>query len=264
MSRYSVVNLILHLVAVKVSGSIVHEQTGIITPNKSLRSPMETFARLVKQNISRFKIHLVGIAVEILNDYRPRLGIVRAIHVKNAANNMRTRSVNMHQQIAIVPIRPNTIRNAPHQVNTTPPFEHGFHLLQNIMVLPTIGNHNRSRVILPSNNINKMFFSSPRFQNLSFGGDALSRFAILGATLRLFDACHFQIFMQSFLKTSSEVFGCTGQSPSVFGVVGGDHGGGYESHPSVVAIVAVFYSTDLFKSFIQYPVPSGCVGNHFL
>mmetsp|Transcript_10123 Transcript_10123/g.18502 ORF Transcript_10123/g.18502 Transcript_10123/m.18502 type:complete len:248 (-) Transcript_10123:127-870(-) len=208
--RYSVVNLVLYFVAFKVNGSVVHEQTGIITSNKSLRSPMETFARLVKQDISRFKIHLVGIAVEILDDYRPRLSIVRAIHVKNTADNMRTRSVNVHQQIAIVPIRPNTIRNAPQQVNTTPPFEHGFHLLQNIFVLPVIVNHYRSSVILPSNNINKMFFPSPRFQNLSFDGDALSRLVILRATLLLFDTCHFQIFMQSFLKSSSEVFGCTG------------------------------------------------------
>mmetsp|Transcript_15558 Transcript_15558/g.32870 ORF Transcript_15558/g.32870 Transcript_15558/m.32870 type:complete len:219 (-) Transcript_15558:768-1424(-) len=97
MSWYRIVNFIGHAHSIEVDWTIMHEKTGIISSNERLRPPMETFARFIKQNIARFQIHLIGIALKILNDNGPRLGIVGSINVKNATDDVRARFIHVHQ-----------------------------------------------------------------------------------------------------------------------------------------------------------------------
>lgn len=71
--------------------------------------------------------------------------------------------------------------------------------------------------------------------------------------------------MQALLKALGDVFGGAGESPSVFGVVGGEEGGGHEGHPAVVAGVAVFDSCHLLGWFVYCIVKycmSSCSGKN--
>ncbi len=66
--------------------------------------------------------------------------------------------------------------------------------------------------------------------------------------------------MEALLEALGDVFGGAGETPSVFGVVGGEEGGGYEGHPAVVTGVAVFDSRHLLIGCIALC----CIGLYFL
>mmetsp|Transcript_24652 Transcript_24652/g.49130 ORF Transcript_24652/g.49130 Transcript_24652/m.49130 type:complete len:238 (-) Transcript_24652:43-756(-) len=164
----------------------------------------------------------------------------------------------MHQQIRIIPIRSNPIRNTPLQIHPTPPFKHRLHLHQNLIILSMILNHDRARILIPANDIDVMLLPrSPPLRNFLFRGNRPIGVFFLDV--------HFdESFVQALLEAFGDVFGGTGESPPVFGVVGGEKGRGHEGHPAVVPGVAVLDSRHLLESTTHNSIPARSIRDNFL
>jgi len=77
-----VVYFVLHFVCGVPEWTVVHEKTGIITTDESLRPSMKTFGTLIEQNISCLHVDLVGVSLKIFDDDWPRLRVLRVVNVE--------------------------------------------------------------------------------------------------------------------------------------------------------------------------------------
>mmetsp|Transcript_23033 Transcript_23033/g.54379 ORF Transcript_23033/g.54379 Transcript_23033/m.54379 type:complete len:205 (-) Transcript_23033:322-936(-) len=109
---------------------IVHKNRRIPAPVESVRSSMEDFATLVKQDISARQNNLVSVSMEILNQHRPRIGIVRGINVQDKTDHVGLSSVNVHMQLAVVSIETKSVCLLWCQLHVRPDFWEVLQFLQ--------------------------------------------------------------------------------------------------------------------------------------
>ncbi len=77
-----------HTIAREFQCNIIHlhEKTGIITADESLRPSMKAFGTFVKQNVSCLHVDLIGVSLKIFDDDRPWLRVLRVVNVENATD----------------------------------------------------------------------------------------------------------------------------------------------------------------------------------
>mmetsp|Transcript_24740 Transcript_24740/g.56924 ORF Transcript_24740/g.56924 Transcript_24740/m.56924 type:complete len:270 (-) Transcript_24740:227-1036(-) len=124
---------------------VMRENARVPAPFECFWPAVKAFRTLIKQHIARFEHHFIRVPLKILDDDGPWFRIFAVVDMQNGGNDMCYGSVDMHQQIGVVTIHTQPVRNFFYEGHSRPLLVHGTECAQNLTVESIVVDEERRR-----------------------------------------------------------------------------------------------------------------------